>query len=264
MKKTSKTSGLLSVLASVIIILVSPNVRGQDDSFITHRFPEGINVGAARGSIALKDRYISGEKYSGNTWTYDVSWARDHEKYIYRLQFQYNSSDRLKNNNARTRVTYFGLNQGFLYPISSGNLFNKPIFIFLGPSADLYYYQNDPVVAIDGFEYVHSIATVFSVGLNAAFTFPVTPKYHLEAGLSTSILSMVIRSVDDEESDESMAKLLPFFKGLNSSFLFANRYYLLKNLSLSLGYRFQLMQLSPWDPLVYARDEFTFVLTFKF
>lgn len=264
MKKLPKTRSNLTVILIGTFILTSAAVlRGQDELFETPRFPSGISAGISFSGLALKDQYISHEKYSGPLWSYNLGWARKHDKYVYRLNFEYGFSKQLKNNNARSQVTLVALRQGFLYPLKASKLFNKELFIYLGPSADFSYYQHDPVVAIHGFEYVHSVLTMFSLGFNADFIYPITNRYQLESAVSLSILSLGIRSVDDEESDESMAKLLPIFEVLKGSFDLRNRFYIFQKLSASLGYRFQITNINAWDPLVYARDEITFGLNFK-
>ncbi|HPE57266.1 MAG TPA: hypothetical protein P5514_13345 [Bacteroidales bacterium] len=264
MKKLPKSrSKLIVILIGTFILTSATILRGQDELFETPCFPSGIFAGSSFSGLALKDQYISPEKYRGPLWSYNLGWARDHNKYIYRLNFEYGFSEQVKNNNARSQVTLVALRQGFLYPLKAHKLFNKELFIYLGPSADFYYYQNDPVLAIHGFEYVHSILTMFSLGFNAELIYPITNRYQLESAVSLSILSLGIRSVDDEESDESMAKLLPVFEALNGSFDLRNRFYILRKLSVSLGYRFQITNINAWDPLIHARDEITFGLNFK-
>lgn len=195
---------------------------------------------------------------------YYVGWAREHNKYVYRLNFSYGFSDQIKNNNARTEITQVFLTQGFLYPLRDKKLFSKELNLFIGASTDFIYFLNKPVVAVDGFDFSQSHAAMLSVGLNADAILRISNKFHVESALSTSILSFAFRSVDNEEDNESPAKLLTLIKGLNSSFDLGVRYFILNKLSIKAGYEFMLLNISAWEPLTLAGDYLVVGIIYRF
>jgi hypothetical protein len=240
------------------------NLSGQDDIQTENIYPAGIYAEYSLGSMAVKDQYISKEKYTGPISQYRFGWAREHEKYIYRLRFGYGFSDQIKNNNARTRITQVFLNQGFLYPLKPVQLFHNDLHLLLGPSIDFMYFFNEPNIAVAGFDYSQSFAAMLSVGLNTDVVYPITQKFQIESFLSLSVLSFTFRAIDSDEDDASPAKLLTLFKGLNGTFNFGARYFIVNNLSLRVGYEFQLLTISPWDPITAASDHLVFGLTYRF
>ena len=240
------------------------DLSGQDTIQSENKYPEGIYAEYSLGRLAFKDQYISKEKYAGPIAQYRFGWAREHEKYIYRLRFSYGFSDQIKNNNARTSITQVMLNQGFLYPLKPAQLFHKDLHIFLGPSTDFIYFFNEPDIAVAGFDYSQSFAAMLSVGLNTDVVYPITQKFQIESFLSLSVLSFTFRAVDSDEDDASPAKLLTLFKGLNGTFDFGARYFIVNNFSLRVAYEFQLLTISPWDPITAASDHLVFGLTYSF
>jgi hypothetical protein len=254
------------IVIGVLLNIGNPNLHCQDSTLLKETiYPAGIYTYIMLEKIALKDQYISVEKYTGNMHHFTVGWARAHEKYVYRLKFSYGFSDQIKNNNARTEITKVILNQGFLYPLKKDRkLFGKELKLFLGPSTDFIYFLNKPIVAVDGFDFSQSHAAILSIGLNADAILRISNKFHVESSLSASILSVAFRSVDSEEDDEAPAKLLTFIKGLNGTFDLKARYYIAKKLSLAAGYEFNILNISAWQPLTEAGDNLVFGLTYRF
>ncbi len=260
-----KTSGFL-LIPCWIIFVFSPlsNAHCQQDS--THRAIAStkIRAGYNFGGLAFKDHYISPEKYNGTISQYNLCWARKHEKYLYRLKFAYGYSDEIKNNNARTEITQVFMNQGFLYPLKVKPIFNKPWFLFMGPSTDLLYFFNDPVLSVSGFDYTQSHTTMFSLGLTSLAIYDFTKKLSLESGLHISILSFANRSVDSEEDNESPAKILTLIQGLEGSFMARLTWQPWKHVNIDAGYEFQLLNVSAWEPVTVASDLISVGFAWKF
>ena len=253
--------------SSVLIIATiffAQSMQSQDTLKTGKNYPAGVYFEYGFGSYAVKDQYISKEKYSGNMPQYTFGWAREHDKYVYKLKFAYRISDKIKNNNATTYITQVTLNQGFLYPLKPGRLFKKDLFFYLGPSTDFIYYFNEPYISVAGFDYSQSFAAMLSLGLNMDAIYKIAHKLQMESSLSLSVISFSFRAVDSDEDDQSPAKLLTLFKGLNLDFNFGVRYFILNELSVNLKYDFQLLTISAWDPLTSASDNGMIGLTYRF
>jgi hypothetical protein len=245
-------------------LFLCPDLSGQDTSKNITNYPAGIFVEYGYGNFAVKDQYISNEKYSGKMPMYKFGWARVHEKYVYKLEFAYRFSNQIKNNNASTDISQVTLNQGFLYPLRPAFLFKKQLYVYLGPSTDFIYYFNDQHIAVCGFDYASSFAAMLSLGLNTDAIYLLSKKFQVESSLDFSFLSFTVRSVDPEVDDQSPAKLLGLIKGINGSFDLGIRYFIIEKLSVNMAYEFQLLNVNAWDPATTASDNGIIGITYRF
>jgi len=262
MKEPTKIN--LKIILLTLALLMAIQVSGQDSLSYLNIYPAGISFEYGIGNYSLKDEYISKEKYLGKLPYFSIGWARKHNKYVYRLEMEYRNSDEIKNNNVSANITQFILNQGFLYSLKKGELFKKELFLWLGPSTELFFFYNKQNIAVDGFDYSQSFAALFSAGINIFGSYSLNPKFLIESSLDLSVLSFGLRSVDNEEDDQTPAKLLTLFSGLNSSFDIGIRYYIFSKLSIKAGYKFELCRISAWHPLISASDNLLIGLTYNF
>jgi len=237
---------------------------GQDTMTMYNPYPAGISIEYGTGRYALRDEYISQEKYTGSIPYLSLGWARKHDNYIYRLHLEYRNSDDIKNYNMASDITQFTLHQGFLYPLKKRELFNRHLNLWLGPTADLFFFYNNQKVAVDGFDYTQSFAALLSAGIDLAGVYSLNSDFRIESYLALTALSLGFRMVDDEEDNQSPAKLLSLFSGLNASFDLGIRYYLFQKLSVKAGYRFELCRINAWNPLLTTSDNVLIGLTYDF
>jgi len=245
-------------------ILIAGSLFGQDSLIYQSIFTTGISAEYGLGSYSVRDEYISKEKYQGTLPYLKVNWARSHNNYVYQLYLEYRSSSKIKNYNVAADIYQFSLNQAFLYSLPKMSLFTRGVFIFLGPATELYFYYNDQNIAVSGFDYAQSFASLFSLGLNSEFIYPLEYGFQVEGFLKLSVLSLGFRMVDSEEDEESPVKLLTLLSGTNASFGLGVRYYLIDNLSMKLSYRLHVTRISSWDPLISASDNLIVTLTYGF
>lgn len=248
----------------LMLLFMSRTITAQDPEPNLTVFPSGITLKYGIGRYSLKDQYISEEKYSGTLPYLSFGWARKHDRYVYRLEMTYRESDRIKNNNVSTGITQLSLNQGFLYPLREMSLFRKDLFLWIGPSAEFYYLDNIPEIAVTGFEYAQSFAALLSLGLNTEGICRIRSGLYAESSVRLTLLSVGVRMVDNEEDNQSPVSLLTPFSGINASFDLGARYYILKRLSVRLAYRFEVTRISKWTPLLSASDILIAGLTYQF
>lgn len=195
---------------------------------------------------------------------FTVGWASQHPKVLYRFDLEYRNSKAINNHHVSSNITQFTLNQGFLYPLHERKLFHRSLNLFLGPTAELFFFYNDPNIAVAGFDYAQSYAFLFSMGIDITGRVRLGPKSIVETSVRLSGLSLCFRMVDSEEDSQSPAKLLTPLSGLNSSLNIGLRQHLLDHLSLKAGYSFELFRISTWDPLISASDNLVIELSFHF
>lgn len=240
------------------------NLAGQTGTTEPVDHPWGISLQYGMGACALRDNYISPERYTGMLPYLSAGWTRIHNRYTYRLDFSYGRSDDIKNYNVSTRIVNFKLSQGFLYPFRTLTVFSRDLNLLLGPTTDVYYYENDPNVAVSGFDYVNSYSTLVSLGIRGDGIYRVSGRLWLSSSLQFSILSLGMRTVDNEEDDQPGTKFLTPFSGLNATFDLGIRFDLLKWLSPGLSYRFELTRISAWENILYANNGANISLYFRF
>ena len=255
-------SRLMSI--GLVLLFSAGALYGQDSLNTRTTFPPGIQIEYGIGHYAVTDEYISKEKYSGTMPSYALGWARSHETYVYRLDLNYRNANEIRNNNVTTDITQFTLNQAFLYALSPKSLFNKDLYLWLGPATEFFFFYNDQNIAVSGFDYAQSVAALFSVGLNMHGIYPLNSKIQLESSLKLTVLSLGFRMVDNEEEDETAVKILTLFSGLNSGFDLGARYILCDHLAVKLAYRLEVTRISAWTPLLSASDNAVFGLTYSF
>lgn len=227
-------------------------------------FPAGISVEYGKGQYAVRDEYISREKYSGTIPYYKVRWSRQHQHQNYLLELSYQNSSMIKNNNISANIYQFWLSQSFLYPVSIHNIFSRDLRTFIGPLTEFYFYYNKPEIAVSGFDYAQSIAGLFSLGVSVQMAYPLNNRLNLEGVLQLSVLSLGIRMVDSEEEDASPVKLLSLPAGTHGSLNAGGRYAITQNFSVKAAYEFQLTRITSWDPLVSASDNILLTITCGF
>jgi hypothetical protein len=248
-----------------LVILVSINtLPGQDSLECNSIFPKGIVIEYGVGNYSVKDEYISKEKYSGTLPNYSFGWARKHDTYVYQLDLYYRYSSQIKNNTITTEINQFTLNQGFLYSLNKISLFQKDLYLWLGPTTELFFFSNDQNIAVSGFDYAQSYAGLLSAALNAKGIYPLNQVWIIESSVRFSVLSLGFHMVDNEEDDQSPVKFLTLFSGLNASFELGTRYYLWESLLIKLAYRFELTRITAWEPLLAASDNVMIGLTCGF
>lgn len=237
------------LLIALLIFLASQRIAGQDTITFTERYPSGISVEYGAGSYSVSDRYISGEVYHGSLPILSIGWARRHNRYFYRLNVEYRQSDRIHNFNVSTDITQFSISQGFLYPLKKVSLLSKDLFIRMGPETEIFAFTNKPRIAVSGFDYAQSYAGLLSLVYCADALYPLGKNLLVESGLHLSLLSLGLRSVDSEETDEPVVKPLTLLSGMNSSANLGVKYYLFRPLSVNVEYRFEFLRISSWEML---------------
>ena len=246
------------------VIAFSFNLTGQSGSSEPVVYPGGISLKYGWGAYALRDNYISPERYDGVLPFYAIGWTHTHDRYVYKLNFALRQADDIKNFNVSTNIVSFKLSQGFLYPLKPLNLFDKDLSLWLGPTTDVFYFENSPDIAVSGFDYTNSFSTLISLGFRGDGMYSIAKKFSFESSLQFTILSLGMRTVDSEEDEQPGAKPLTLASGLNASFDLGMCYDLFHWLSLGLSYRFELIRITAWENILSASNGAFVGLYFRF
>lgn len=247
-----------------MLFLGISQLAGQTGEAEPYSYPGGIAFRYGSSFLAMRDRYISPERYTGRFPYLALGWTRVHQKYVYRLDFHFQNSREIKNNRVTSDVLKFKLSQGFVYPLKPIPLFNRQLSLWIGPTADISYFENKPDIAVTGFDYTNSYATMISAGFRGDGIYPLSAKVALETSLQLTILTLGVRTVDREENDQPGARLLYPANGLNAAYELGMRYELINWLSVGLSYRYDLIRITAWEEILAAAHGAFLELRFNF
>lgn len=249
------------VSGAALAVMLSHGTIAQDTT--THRsaFPAGLSLQASLGSIALRDEFISREKYSGGLPHFGVAWSRFHGDHGFDLALDFRRSSTIRNYTVSTTITQFSLRQAFLYPLPRFRLLSRTAYAFLGPSAELFLFFNEPRVAVANPNFSQSGAALVSLGVSPEVIVPLGRGFQTELSVRLGVFSLGLRVVDTEEDDVSPAKLLTALSGLNGDARLAVRHRLNRHLSATLSGGVHVLRISAWDPLVVVNDDLALGLT---
>lgn len=235
----------------ICVVSFTSTLHSLAQDTLTHKevFPTGIFISYGQGSYSVKDEYISKEKYSGTMPYYSIEWIRFHDKNAYRLQFEYWKSSTISNNNVSADAQQVTFNQDFIYPIGKFSFLTHPVFAYLGPSVQVFYYEIYYHFVEPGtFIAPTTFGTIGSLGLNAELIYPIGNKFTLESCLRSNLVSFVGKNFDEQRfpHDRSPALLSVYSATKLNGDLFLH-YYPLKRISISLGYKFDASRINKWD-----------------
>jgi len=253
--------------SSLIILLFASNIKSQT-TLIKHEdyFNSRLSIKGGIGHIVVKDEFISKEKYSGNSPYYIIDWSNFRKTHGLDIAFEILNSATLKNNNVSAQITEFSFNFSYLYSIGKAKLFNKNLYLLLGPTPELFLYFRNQNIARGGNAIMdaYSGAVLISLGMRFNLILSISRKIKIESYIRTGILSLGGKLIDPRDTKNSPVKLLTLFSGMRTLFELSLRYNILNNLSLSGGYIFNLARLTAWDYLISASDKLFISTTYSF
>jgi hypothetical protein len=221
----------------------------------------GLSLESGLGTLALRDEFISRERYSGTLPSLGVTWSSWHGGPAFRISLEYQRSSAIRNFNVSATVTQFSLRQGYLYPLSTFRLLSRDAYAFLGPSAELFLLFNEQHVAVANPNFSESGAGLVSLGIDSRVVAPRGDHLQAEASLQLAVLSLGLRVVDTEEDDASPVRLLTPLSGLHGRVGLGLRYRLGRHLSLLGSARVHVLRIRAWNPLTSVNDGLVLELT---
>ncbi len=254
------------IIIVIISLMIISQASAQDTIDYKTVFPAGIFVGYGLGLYSVKDEYVSREKYSGTLPCFNVAWVRFHEKNAYRLEFEYRNSSKISNNKISAKVGQFTFSQDFIYFLGNVSVFSRNIYAYLGPSVQFFYYDINYNFAAPGtFISPKTFGLMGSSGINSELIYPINNKLIVENFLRLNLISFTIKDNDERKyGDESDPTVVSVLTATKCDYAFSVRYYLINNVSISLGYRFDFSRINKWDPYIAASDNLFISLNYRF
>lgn len=225
--------------------------------------PTGLSIQFGFGQYAMRDEYISKERYSGMLPYLSADWSRFHNKWGYRLKLEFRHSTEIKNHSISTEILQGAWQQDYMYPVGRAALFGKEVHVYAGPSMGVYFYLNKPNIAAHAALSVDmSQATLLFLGLNSDVVIPMGSKLLVEGSGRVSLLSIGIRSADVLDEGGVAGGLLTVLSGAFATADLGIRYRILGKLSVKAAGMLQFMSISKWNPLLAVSDNLTLTLSY--
>lgn len=233
-------------------------------------FQQGINFEAGYGSLAIRDEYISSERYSGNINTIKLGWSKVHgEKYAYQTEFDYVHGTNIRNYGVSAEVQELTLSHRFLFSTGREHyLFSRRYYSFIGPSAELWIHVRNQNIANYKLTIPYSFGGMLSLGFNQKIIYPVNSKIGLSCFYRLNILSLTGKTNYSETNDEdkqSAVILSTPISGLRTDINTSFYYHINSYISCHAGYLFRMTNIykSSWDNMISAMDIFSVKLIYN-
>jgi hypothetical protein len=235
-------------------------------------FPQGILFETGYGSLSIRDKYISPERYTGDIQILKLAWSRVYEKkYGYETTFDYVHGTKIQNYGISAEVQELILNHIFLYPAHREHyLFSRRFYSFIGPSAELWLHVRNQDVSNYKLTLPYSFAGMLTFGFNQKIIYPINLKFGLSCYYKAGILSLTGKTnyfYPDETNTPSSIKLLTPLTGFRASINCSGYYTINSHITCQAGYEFRITNIANnalWDDMINAMDIFSVKLIYNF
>ena len=253
------------IIFAVVLSICFPLVA-QDKGKSSNPNPVfgGIAVEYGIGKLSIRDEYISKEKYSGNIPYFQSTWSKYDQDSGYAIGLQQRYSTEIMNYNMRTHITQFSLFYDKQHRNTKLFKASPDIVLMLGPSINFHTTFFDQKVAGNGLNASFSFFSLFSLGLNSQLYYPINNKIWAIGTIKTNLISVGLRMVDFAGDDEEPLRFLTPLSASNTMISAGIQYSVSEKIPIRLSYKFQLLRLTEWDPILSASDNFTVELKYKF
>jgi hypothetical protein len=236
----------------------------QDSTQRHCAFADGLGIRVGIGHSAIRDEFISDEKYSGSLPYVGLSWSRFHGAYGYRLIFEFERSASVKNHNISAQITEATFDLEYLYPVGNFLLLSNDLALLVGPSAEFFLHFRNQNMASGGSSLFNalSFSSLLSAAAKAEAYYPLNDVFQIDFGARLSILSLGARMINPEKKDVSAVKVLTVLSSIRLSTEIAVRYRIANPLTLALVYQFKYTRIAGWDLFLSGSDTFIAAITY--
>ena len=248
----------------LILLIFVPFIFAQQPPQLNEYLGSRITFNTGINFIAVKDDYISDERYTGYSPSFLFDWTKINDSSGFHLSFGIINSAKVTNYNVSANIIEATLDLAYVYNIGDLNIFNRKIMFYLGPAPELFFHIRTQDIARGAIMDAYSAAFLFSAGVRLDMIMPLSKKWQFEGNIYSSFLSLGGKLIDFENTNTSMFKILTLFTGLSYNLNLGVRYGLFNNISLKAGYEFGFVRISAWDFFISAKDNFNLSLTYSF
>jgi hypothetical protein len=253
-------------LVSCVLLVLSSRCFGQDSTAFQSVFRSGISLQASTGYLAIRDEHISKEKYDGPVSGVGLQWSRYHETYSFRVAIFYQKASTIKNFNISAKLSQGVFSFVNRYPAGTFGLFDKNVFVALGPAVDILFYSRQQHIAQnpnDGLDIYRSSVWLCSLGGRGEAILVFDPKIQIEGAMQLSLLSLGGGSGSSSNSSTSL-RFLTVFAGMHGATEFGLRYFPIHGVTLRAGCSFDMLRINSWNYILASSDNVFLSIAYLF
>lgn len=243
-------------LTFIILFFCAVILNAQESKKIN---PLGLSVEYGIGSSAIKDEYVSQERYTGSMNYIGFWYGRMNDQKGFQLGLTNQQGDDFKNYAIRADFSRVSLNFDQFFSIKEFKIFSKPSTWYFGPSVEYFEYE-----LINRFSSNHKVFSEYimvSMGINTFIDWNISEKFITTVFLRSNVVSVNHKLHDEQKYPEQEAKLQTFFVSNNINGDLFLRYKILKRISLGLKLKGQYTRSTGWDKSVsYTNSILLFVI----
>lgn len=234
-----------------------PNMSGRNK----HDY---VYLSSGISHIAIKDYYISKEKYSGLLIGFEFGFRYSGVSNFHDLNFSFKRGDGIDNYNIDADVLLFNLNQNYFYKILDNNLFAKPLMIYLGPSLEIFtYFREEDIARVsNSIFYAYSFLGEFSGGIQSLAELELSENISIINLFGVNLCSVGFRMVDTDDDNNSIMDFTSVNKNINFNSATTLTYSISKNLSIGCQYNFHFVNNRNWDKLYLMTDSLKLIASY--
>lgn len=228
----------------LILALVIPfSVFSQEEERPVNRL--GLIVEYGLGGVALKDQYISKERYTGTIPFLGVYYGRLDERKGYQLGFTFQKDNELENFAIRAEYMRASLNFDQFFTVKSFLMAGKEAAWHIGPSVE--YFEYELTNRFSSNHKAWSELIMASVGINTLLDWQFGKKFTASAFLRSNVIGMSYKTHDERKFPDKNSILQTLVTANNLDAELAVRYKIVKRISLGLKGRAQYTRSTGWD-----------------
>jgi hypothetical protein len=232
-----------SNLFIILLMAVSFSLHSQEKTKPVNHL--GLTVEYGWGGVAVKDDYLSGERYTGTTPYLGVWYNRLDERKGFQLGFTHQEDDQLENNAIRASFLQASLVFDQLFNVKSFVLFKQPANWYFGPSVEYFEYE-----LINRFASNHkafSELIMASMGIASLVEWQFTDRFMASLFLRSNIIGVNHKTHDELKYPDKNSALQTFITANHLVIDLSLRYRVLKRVSLGLRGKGHYIRSTGWD-----------------
>lgn len=202
-----------------------------------------VETGVAR--LAVRDRAVSSERYSGSPDYIAVDWTKLGNSRGFHLGFLFEHGSEIAQGNLSADIVLTSINIDYLYRVASFSFFSNSAVLFLGPSTGTQVYVREQNVANRSEEVVSMVVTL-PVGLVSKLAVPFGRRFALIADVDIDVVSLGLRYPSNGEDDFD-GRLLHVINGFAGGLDLRAQYRLTSSFAASLVVRQRANSITAWD-----------------
>ena len=227
----------------ILLTAVSFSLKSQEETKPVNRL--GLTVEYGLGGVAVKDDYLSGERYTGKTPFLGVWYNRLNDKKGFQLGFTFQKDEQLENNAIRASFLQASLIYDQFFNVKSFTLFQQPATWYFGPSVE--YFEYELVNRFASNHKAFSELIMASMGIASLVEWQFTDRFMASLFLRSNVIGVSHKTHDELKYPDKNSVLQTFITANHLVFDLSLRYRVLKRVSLGLKGKALYIRSTGWD-----------------